>query len=187
MGTRVSARSLHCIALNPNISILIYGRNCWFQFLFSLSLFSSVCSMFIVAFSLPHFDCSCVYVSVCVSALKRQWLWKLWLDSGGILHTHIQTNKQTHTYKTYRKFSVFFLPHYMWKRLRLTMWISVVTKEMQVFTIYLHEHGLSMNYRKSVLIYGGNVARNTLHALCLTSFVFIHLHFLQSIFNFPNK
>lgn len=42
-----------------------------------------------------------------------------------------------------------------------------VTKEMEVFTIYLHEHGLSMNYRKSVLIYGRNVARNTL----LTSFV----------------
>lgn len=56
-------------------------------------------------------------------------------------------------------------------------------KKCEVFTIYLHEHGLSMNYRKSVLIYGRNVARKT-HLL--TSFVFIHLHFLQVFSIFQN-
>lgn len=40
-----------------------------------------------------------------------------------------------------------------------------------------------MNYRKSVLIYGRNVARKT-HLL--TSFVFIHLHFLQVFSIFQN-
>lgn len=58
----------------------------------------------------------------------------------------------------------------------VSVFVYLVTKEIEVFTIYLHEHGLSMNYRKSVLIYGGNVARNTQ----LTFFVFIHLHFLQA-------
>lgn len=81
-------------------------------------------------------------------------------------------------------YSIVFLLHYIWKPqtvwiymgIRTCVCVYLVTKEIEVFTIYLHEHGLSMNYRKSVLIYGRNVARNTQ----LTFFVFIHLHFLQA-------
>lgn len=157
---------LACTALKPNISILIYGRNCWFQFLFLLSL-----SLFIVAFAtmnmgfaphihslrtilLPDFFFCSHSVSIC-SYVARSLSLSLCLSTSFFFHT-------TALHVKARDYNVHVC-------------VDLVTKEMEVFTIYLHEHGLSMNYRKSVLIYGRNVARNTL----LTSFVFIHLHFLQ--------
>lgn len=159
---------LACTALKPNISILIYGRNCWFQFLFLLSL-----SLFIVAFATmnmgfaPHIhSLRTILLPDFFSALILSPFIRLSLARSLALSFSVSV------------YVVFFHTtalHVKARDYNVHVCVDLVTKEMEVFTIYLHEHGLSMNYRKSVLIYGRNVARNTL----LTSFVFIHLHFLQ--------